>query len=114
MLEQASGPLARLADGDVVVADDRLELAVGRLLRLAAVDVERRPHRPGEAAAAAAAAASSAGALLCAAAVSSSVQRHGSPGGPCCGGPGLGLQVELNRLSAVDEREGVERQLRAP
>src|SRR5262249_45612356 len=47
---------ARGADRNVVVVDEGFKLAVGRFLRLGAVDVERRAHGAGQAAAHAAAA----------------------------------------------------------
>src|SRR5215210_776950 len=62
--EECDLALAGLAYGKVVVVDQRLELAVGRLPRFHGVDVERRMHRTGEPAPAAATATPAAPGLL--------------------------------------------------
>ena len=54
--EEREGRLSRLTDRDVVVVDERFELAVWRFLRVDAVDVELRAHRTSKSAAAAPAA----------------------------------------------------------
>src|SRR5688500_11628700 len=59
--QERYGAAVRLADRDVVVVDDRLELAVRRFLRLDCIDLRRWPHRAGEAAAAASATSAASG-----------------------------------------------------
>ena len=93
-----SGPI-----GHVVVVDERFEFAVRRFVRFDAVHVEFRANRPGKAAPSAPAAATTSVAWRI---QTAGVLHDRAP-------PEGVVHGDLDRLLAIDEREGIERQRNA-